>query len=199
MTFKLDRCRVPYQFIVSQLWRHPSINAGWETVAIPLGISKVSTKLGFPRREDWRDPAGRRGSSAASGVGWGVSSEPAPAPTQNVIPPVPCGLILLLALRTQKAKPPCSLRKSACGQGVHTDLPLTPRAPCGLKPPIPAGTWTPVHTYAPTADRLLPSWALEGGYCLPSDSKPALALPDRWTSTLSAGLTTLPLWELKPF
>lgn len=65
MPFKLDRCHVTYQVIVSQLQRHPSINVGWETVGIPFSSSKVNMEVGFPRREHGRDPAERRGSPDA--------------------------------------------------------------------------------------------------------------------------------------
>lgn len=65
MPFKLDRCHVTYQVIVSQLQRHPSINVGWETVGIPFSTSKVNMEVGFPRREHGRDPAERRGSPDA--------------------------------------------------------------------------------------------------------------------------------------
>lgn len=63
MTFKLDRCHVTYQFIVSQLQRHPSINVGGETVGIPFSISKVERGGRVSQERAWEGPCRKKGLS----------------------------------------------------------------------------------------------------------------------------------------
>ena len=188
MTFKLDRCHVTYQFIISQLQRLPSINVGW-TVGIPFSISKVSVEVGFPGREHGRAPAERRGSPDASGVGCGVRS---PASSQEGIPLAPAASPadnLSAALWTQKWKPPCRLH-TAClwsrrphRSATFSASPMWPEGP--LYPPAPGSFCSP-RLPVPIIHFELRRVA----HCLASNSKTALASPEEWTSMLSAGLTT---------